>query len=175
MPKTIPGNRNRRVPGKGKMPTLNMGRFLTRIEAVDSAGDWNSLHRTQVRNSRGQFAGGTGFAWQGLDVAADRIVNWVDRTTNDLEAEMNKIAQEMVQYAQTNHPWQNQTGNAEAGLQASVVRQGETSWTIFLGHGTDVSYGLWLEVRWGGKYAIILPTLQYFAPRIGDASVRPGR
>jgi hypothetical protein len=148
--------------------------MLTRVQKQDSADDWASLHRTQIRNSRGHFAGGVGFAWQGLDVAGDRIVDWVDRTTSNLDATMQQIANEMVAYAQENHPWQNRTGDAEGGLQASVVRQGPTSWTIFLGHGSDIDYGLWLEVRWGGKFAIILPTLQYFAPRLGNAVVRPG-
>jgi hypothetical protein len=173
---TIPRTRNRKIPGAGspRLPAFNAGRFLTRIEAVDSAGDWNSLHRTQVRNARGQFAGGVGFAWQGLDVAADKIVDFVDRTTNNIDAEMQKIANEMVSYAQANHPWQNRTGNAEGGLQSQVIKQGHDQWTILLGHGADIHYGLWLEVRWGGKYAIILPTLQYFAPRLGDAAVRPG-
>lgn len=174
--RTIPGVSSARVPGasSARLPSMNKGRFLTRVGNVDSAGDWNDLHRTQVRNSRGQFAGGVGFAWQGLDTTAEKIVSWVDRTTNDIDNTMNQIAREMVEYAQANHPWENRTGNAESGLQAQVVKQGPTSWTIFLGHGQDIHYGLWLEVRWGGKFAIILPTLQYFAPRLGDSVVRPG-
>lgn len=172
--KPIPGTRNKKIPGSAKLPSFNKGKFITRIPNADSASDWNALHRRQVRDRSGRFAGGVGFAWQGLDATADNIVNWVDRTTTDLEGELNKIAQEMVAYAQANHPWQNQTGAAERGLQARVVRQSPTEWTIFLGHGDDVDYGLWLEVRWGGKYAIILPTLQYFAPRLGATGVRPG-
>lgn len=162
------------MPGRAKLPAFNAGRFLTRVPQADSAEDWAALHRTQVRNARGQFGGAVGFAWQGLDVAADKIVNWTDRTVSDVDSAMQDIANEMVEYAQSNHPWTNRTGNAEAGLQASVVRQGPTSWTILLGHGPQVSYGLWLEVRHGGKFAIILPTLQYFAPRLGGAVVRPG-
>lgn len=174
--KSVPGSRNKAIPGSrsARLPAFNAGGMLTRTQRASSAGDWAALHRTQVRDSKGRFAGGVGFAWQGLDAAADAIVNMVDRKTNDVEAEMHKIAAEMVVYAQTNHPWANKTGAAEAGLQAKVVRQGETQWTIMLGHGPDVQYGLWLEVRDGGKYAIILPTLQYFAPRLGNAVVRPG-
>lgn len=174
--RAVPGTSNRKIPGSGsaRLPAFNEGSFLTRIKPMDSADDWNALHRTQVRDVRGRFAGGVGFAWQGLDVGAEKIVSWVDRTTSNLEQEMNQIAREMVEYAQANHPWENRTGAAEAGLQAQVIKQGPTAWTILLGHGPDIYYGLWLEVRWGGKFAIILPTLQYFAPRLGDAVVRPG-
>lgn len=177
MPKRrpIPGTRNKAIPGgRRKLPSFSLGGLLTRTQRRDSADDWAALHRTQVRDARGRFAGGTGFAWQGLDLAAEKIVDWADRTTDDIDRTMHEIAQEMVAYAQANHPWQNRTGDAEAGLQTQVIRQGPTNWTILLGHGPDIKYGLWLEVRWGGKYAIILPTLQYFAPRLGDASVRPG-
>ncbi len=176
MPRRIPGTANKRVPGSrsAKLPAFNVGRFLTRVPTQDSASDWNALHRMQVRDVQGRFAGGIGFAWQGLNAMGDNIIAAVDANMSSVNAAVQQLANEMVEYARTNHPWQNRTGAAEEGLQAQVVRQSPDQWTIFLGHGSDVSYGLWLEVRWGGKYAIILPTLQYFAPRLGATSVTPG-
>ena len=40
--------------------------------------------------------------------------------------------------------------------------QDNDHFTIFLGHGANVHYGIWLEVRWGGRFAIIVPTIEHF-------------
>ncbi len=60
-------------------------------------------------------------------------------------------------YARDNAPWTDRTSNARNGLFAraySTVR----SHGIVLYH--TLPYGIWLEVRWGGKYRIIVPTIQ---------------
>lgn len=54
-------------------------------------------------------------------------------------------------------PWTDRTSNARNGLFAraySTLR----SHGIVLYH--TMPYGIWLEVRWGGKYRIIVPTIQ---------------
>jgi len=62
-------------------------------------------------------------------------------------------------------PWQDRTGNARQGLFARNVSQaGSNTFTIVLYH--TVPYGIWLEVANGGKYAIIIPTLQSEAQSI---------
>lgn len=71
----------------------------------------------------------------------------------------------MEAYAKTNAPWTDRTSNARNGLVAQSGRQGSTHFLV-LAHRVD--YGIWLEVRWGGKYAIILPTLDVFTPQIMD-------
>jgi hypothetical protein len=47
---------------------------------------------------------------------------------------------------------------------------------ILLSH--SVNYGIWLEIRWQGKYAIIIPTLQRYGKAtmdtIGKALARMG-
>lgn len=61
-------------------------------------------------------------------------------------------------------PWKDQTGNARIGLFAKAGHQkGQRHW-IDLGH--RVSYGIWLEIRFNGRYAIVLPTLILFGPKI---------
>lgn len=72
-------------------------------------------------------------------------------------------AAEMEQYARSNAPWQDRTGNARAGLTATVEETGPIG-TIVLSHG--VSYGIWLEVGLSGKYSIIAPTIDIFGPRV---------
>lgn len=53
----------------------------------------------------------------------------------------------------TNARWTDQTSNARNGLQAIPERPGKGSYRITLTH--SVPYGIWLEVRWSGKYGII--------------------
>lgn len=67
------------------------------------------------------------------------------------------FAKDLETFAKANHPWQNRTGAAERELKGSVTSDAKQV-VITLAHGVD--YGVWLEVRWAGKYAIILPTLE---------------
>lgn len=66
-------------------------------------------------------------------------------------------------YAKTNRPWEDQTGNARQSLFAFADQDGATT-TIYLSHG--MPYGVWLELRNQGRYAIILPTLEQHYARI---------
>lgn len=59
--------------------------------------------------------------------------------------------------ARRTHPWTNRTGAAEAGLFGRAFRLAAGA-MIVLGHG--VYYGIYLERRWGGRYAAVIPTLQ---------------
>jgi hypothetical protein len=63
-------------------------------------------------------------------------------------------------FARSNAPWIDRTGNARSGLHAEVniVDQGN-AFELIVAH--SVSYGIWLEVRFSGKYAIIQPTVDY--------------
>jgi hypothetical protein len=69
-------------------------------------------------------------------------------------------------YAQTNASWQDQTGNARQLLDAqSLVTASQMEIVVY--HG--VPYGIWLEVRWSGRYAIIIPTLETIGPEVMGA------
>jgi hypothetical protein len=81
-----------------------------------------------------------------------------------LEEEVLNTAIEALQYAQENAPWEDRTGDARAGLDVDVRWENQVLvWDM--SHGVD--YGLYLETRWNGKYSIIMPTLEQFAPQIG--------
>jgi hypothetical protein len=54
--------------------------------------------------------------------------------------------------------WQDQTGNARAGLGVTAVHIPGVRHELVLFHG--MPYGIWLEIRWSGKYAIIGPVMQ---------------
>lgn len=63
-----------------------------------------------------------------------------------------------------NASWNDQTGNARGGLTARPFARKGRSYGIDLSHG--VPYGIWLEVRFSGRYAIIGPTIQSFGPQV---------
>lgn len=65
--------------------------------------------------------------------------------------------------ARRNAPWKDRTGNARNGLFAQYSGSLDRH-EIRLYH--TVPYGIWLEVRWEGKYAIIVPTIQQEGARI---------
>jgi hypothetical protein len=72
------------------------------------------------------------------------------------------FAAQVENYAQQNARWQDRTGQARRGLTATGSSS-ITKYTIDLFHTVD--YGIWLEVRWSGRYAIIIPTIEVMGPR----------
>lgn len=69
------------------------------------------------------------------------------------------------EYMKSNAPWTDQTGNARGGLAARPYGSiAEQSAGIVLFH--QVPYGIWLEVKQSGEYAIIEPTVQVFGPEV---------
>jgi hypothetical protein len=52
--------------------------------------------------------------------------------------------------------WKDRTTNARNGLHTST-QHSSTKHSIIFAHG--VSYGIWLEVRWAGRYAVIQPSM----------------
>lgn len=79
-----------------------------------------------------------------------------------IELLLEQIAEEMEAYAQSNASWEDRSGDAREGLTAEVVDEGLFRNSIVLYHTVD--YGIWLEIRWNGRYAIILPTIEHFGP-----------
>lgn len=74
-----------------------------------------------------------------------------------------KMAKEVEEYARDNAPWEDRTGDARAGLTA----ESEDDFPVFKIHlFHTVDYGIWLEIRWDGRFAIIQPTLEHFGPQI---------
>lgn len=74
-----------------------------------------------------------------------------------------EMAAEILNYAKTNAPWADRTGDARRLLDVDVSEDGETI-VIQLYHQVD--YGLWLEVIQNGNFAIIMPTLERYAGKV---------
>lgn len=84
-----------------------------------------------------------------------------------VEEEALAMAQEILDYAKSNAPWGDRTGDARHLLDVDVSQEGE-SVIIQLYHQVD--YGLWLEVIQNGRFAIIMPTLERFAGKVIEIS-----
>lgn len=97
----------------------------------------------------------------------DTISPRLDVMAPKFEAAMGALAQysanDIQNYMRTNAPWSDRTSNARQGLFAQAFTE-KLSWVIVLAH--SVPYGIWLEVRWDGRYAIINPTLLRKGPEV---------
>lgn len=76
-----------------------------------------------------------------------------------------KYKPQMANYAKVNAPWTDRTSNARQGLFSNVDGVPRQYVSISIEHGA-IDYGIWLEIRWAGRWAILLPTISYFEPRI---------
>lgn len=86
------------------------------------------------------------------DAMAELKTGLRDRLHRNLEG----VGANMLAYAAGNHPWQNRTGEAEAGLSAEVLSE-EGGERLVLYH--TAPHGLWLEVKHNGRWGIIPASL----------------
>lgn len=80
------------------------------------------------------------------------LVGMEQRQKMAVVAAANYVAPQAESMMKSEAPWTDRTGNARQGLGAKVEANGDRV-AIILYHSVD--YGVWLEVRWGGKYGII--------------------
>lgn len=100
-----------------------------------------------------------------LKVNLTNLPHDIDRT---ISGYMMSQAPRVQDYARANAPWTDQTGNARQGLFAKYSGKGDSFMKgvhqIDLYH--TMPYGIWLEVRFAGRNAIIAPTVQAEGHRI---------
>lgn len=165
-PRTVPGAPNR-IPGAPQFvpggPSRRYPRFETTVPRQPTASDFRDIHTRQIRDFQGRYAGPNGIAWQGLDVISENLFQLGEDVDRARERATEELKDLMVDHMKANHPWENRTHDAEKGLRGHVVHtQGRS--VIWIGHG--VHYGIWLEIMQGGRFAIVLPTLMLFGPRV---------
>jgi hypothetical protein len=88
---------------------------------------------------------------------AGNVGNYVQRVLAAVFDLAHVFAAKIEAYAKTNAVWTDRTGNARQGLTARAFKDA-TSVVLVLWH--QMFYGIFLEVSNGGRYAIILRTLE---------------
>lgn len=86
-----------------------------------------------------------------------------ERTKAAARATVQSMAPEVENYMKLNAPWTDQTGNARNGLAARAYEEGDEIGIVLF---QQVDYGIWLETRWSGRYAIINPTIDAMGPEV---------
>jgi hypothetical protein len=123
--------------------------------------------KPRLRNTGGSAKGGRQFAR--LTLEEDTLTPTLRALPGVLDkivaATLNYYEPKMENHAKLNASWTDQTGNARNGLAA---RSGKDSKTRFIVLFHQVPYGIYLETRFSGKYAIIMPTIEEFGPQVMD-------
>lgn len=96
--------------------------------------------------------------WDGAERVRNNIGLYGEQCRRAVRSVADYYAPIIEAHAKTYAPWEDQTGNARQGLHAFVEELSTDVVALYLSHG--VEYGRWLELKYQGRYAIILPTLQ---------------
>lgn len=84
------------------------------------------------------------------------VRNTVGEVLNEREADI-------TQWMKENAPWRDRTGRARASLHA-VVTPALGAYIMSVMYGDGIYYRLYLEYAQGGRFAIVAPTVDYWAP-----------
>lgn len=109
------------------------------------------------------MATSSGVSVGGIDLLVKNIAGYDQKAKRAIALRVNLAVPQSVTYAKKNAPWTDRTGNARSGLHASASAE-DNVFSLLLAH--SVYYGLFLETRWNGKYAIIMPTLQWIGAKL---------
>lgn len=107
-------------------------------------------------------------SWEG-DLTEQRVQQIGPTIKRAMVAAARRSAPQIEGWMRSNAKWIDRTGNARSGLGAEVQVSTNTV-AIVLFH--SVPYGIWLEVRWSGRYAIIEPAIIEWAPKYVDMVAR---
>lgn len=107
-----------------------------------------------------------GFKW---DVPPDEAFTqladaYATAVHTGVRAVVQRYAPEVEAWMKSNAPWTDRTGNARQTLHTEVEEVVNEMVSLILAGG--VEYQIYLELSNGGRFAIIGPALDYFAPKI---------
>jgi len=102
-------------------------------------------------------------------VIIEGIEAYEKRLPPAIAALLRYYAPQMESFAKAYAPWTDRTGNARQSL-FTIVDDQKKKVVLYLSHGME--YGVYLELRWQGKYAIIMPTIGLFEGTVWDAVKR---
>ena len=102
--------------------------------------------------------------WQGDEQLQVGLRQYNQRLLAGLFSIAQFYAPQMEAYAKQNREWTDRTSNARQGLHTQIDDQRPRYIRIYLSHG--VVYGEDLETVSSGAFAILMPTINHFAPKI---------
>ncbi len=105
--------------------------------------------------------------WQGF--TPGRLVEWLGearaaQVQRTVERSADRFSKKIEEWMRANAVWTDRTGDARRELRAEVIDITGKAVLILLRHG--VEYGLWLEVSNAGRFSILAPALDVWAPII---------
>ncbi|MGH2352483.1 MAG: hypothetical protein ACRDI2_23250 [Chloroflexota bacterium] len=106
----------------------------------------------------------------------DGVRPFLERRTREVETRVRRLADQTRVDLQVEAPWTDQSGDARDSLDATVEtnRRGRgATLTLTLGyHGSPgVDYGVFLEKKQAGRFAIVDPTAERIRPAFRRAVV----
>lgn len=106
----------------------------------------------------------------------DGIRPALDRRFRNAAARVRRLAARTRRDMQATAPWTDRTGNARRSLDATVdmsrrVRRATITLTLGYHGAPTVSYGVYLEKKHGGNWAIVDPTAARVTPQFRAAVI----
>lgn len=95
--------------------------------------------------------------FSGEDIVARNMAAYAERAHYAVKRVAEYFRPVVEAYAKENAPWVDRTGNARQALHSFVEELAGDIVRLYIAHG--VSYGLWLEIRNSGRYAVLWDTL----------------
>ncbi len=96
--------------------------------------------------------------WEGIAEIQKRMDDYAVAIHTAMLGVAQYFAPVLETEAKNNAPWVDRTGNARQGLNGFAEDVSQTIVEIYLAHKMD--YGVWLELKNSGRYAVILPTIE---------------
>lgn len=130
---------------------------MSKASKIRMKMEWEPITGSRILKS--------GFRFEGLEGGAFAMRHLRDVVVPEgMAAGATQLAEDMQAHARKHAPWTDRTGDARAGLTAEPEMDGGTA-RVVLAHG--VPYGIWLENRFNGRYAVVGPTMEVFSTVAG--------
>lgn len=108
------------------------------------------------------------FSWQVTPEQA--FVPLYAQYAEELEREIVALAEQMTdeitEYMKAEARWTDRTGETRASLFSTVQHEARHMVSILVSHGSLITWAAYLELGFGGRFAIIAPTIDWFGPRV---------
>lgn len=95
----------------------------------------------------------------GLENVLENLRSLGIQTIGNIVAESQRTAAELENHSAIVAPWTDRTGNARASIYGYADINSET---ITIYHGIRVDYGIWLEIANGGRFRVIVPSVDKY-------------